>query len=118
MPKKAFSFYNFFLLGNECGHVHREYLQSKLSIKFLKPGLHIIVWIVWIAVNDPNDPDRCNHWKRANFCPSDPARHDRWDVGECFSKIAGITGVVHTIQTITMMVLKRCTNDVKRPGIL
>ena len=67
--------------------------------KFLNPGFHMIVTIVWIAVNDSRDPDRCDRWRIAGIEQGSIlailivaiARIVR----ACFHKIAGIAGVVH-----------------------
>ena len=46
------------------GEKHRN---LKIGPSVVKPGFHMIVTIVWIAVNDSSDPDRCDRWWTAGI---------------------------------------------------
>ena len=66
----------------------------------IKPSFHMIVTIVWIAVNDSSDPDRCDRsWiagiEQGSILAILIVAIARI-VRACFHKIAGIAGVVHS----------------------
>ena len=60
------------------GLLQKEKSMHSIASKFIvKPGFHIIVTIVWIAVNYPSDPS--DLLETCTNDPNDCKDQDRWD---------------------------------------